>query len=372
MTTITKHLLVLITATAIIFAMGLLMVFDTTAAEVLNRSLHFSTHHALIKQLLYAVLGTILGVGVWFLGYENVIKLSPLFLTIGIVLLISVFIPGIGQQLNGAHRWLSIGSFSFQPSEFVKFIIPIYFIHVITSRKHSLTGKAFLKLMGLLFVPIMLILIEPDNGTVVIIMSVLFLLFFLTQLRWIYWVLPLLLLCLIGGVVATQMSHVSDRIRVYLHPELDLRGKGHQPHQARIAAGSGGLFGKGIAQSMQKLDYLPEARSDYIAAIYAEEYGFVGIVVLVLLYMLLTYVGIYLGMLTHDIRAYYLITTLTFLISFQAFVNLGVVCGLLPSKGTNLPFFSQGGSSLLANFAALCLIINVAIKDNQTCKNNVL
>lgn len=365
-----KYVLVLIIAIAVIFAMGLLMVFDTTAAEVINRSLKDSTHHALIKQMLYAVLGALLAVGVWFLGYEHILKLTPFFLFVGILLLIAVFIPGVGQQINGANRWIGVGAFSFQPSEFVKFLIPMYYIHVITNRKKPLNGREFLKLLGILFLPMGLILIEPDNGTVVMIVASLFLLFFLTRLKWIYWALPLALLCIIGSVVATQMTHVPDRIRVYLNPELDLRGKGHQPHQARIAAGSGGILGKGVAQSMQKLDYLPEARSDYIAAIFAEEYGFVGIVGLVLLYMLISFIGFYLAMTSHDMRGFYLISLLTFLVSFQAFLNLGVVCGLLPSKGTNLPFFSQGGSSLLAHVAAIALLINVALKEKTACLQN--
>ncbi len=357
---LSKHALFLILVTALIFSMGLLMVFDTTAAEVLNRKTELSTHYALFRQLLYALLGIVLAAGVWFVGYDTVIRHSPLLLGVGITLLVLVFIPPIGQQINGAHRWIGVGNITFQPSEFVKLLIPIYFIHVITSSKALLTWKEFIKLLGILFVPSALILIEPDNGTVVMIVVSLVALFFLSKIRWFFWAFPLLVVCLLGGLAAAQMTHVPDRIRVYLNPELDLRGKGHQPHQARIAAGSGRLFGKGVAESMQKLDYLPEARSDYIAAIYAEEFGFVGIVILVLLYMTFGYLGFYLASQTTDLRGFYTISILTFIICFQAFLNLGVVCGLLPSKGINLPFFSQGGSSLLSNFAAICMILNVA------------
>ena len=356
---LSKHSLALILVTALIFSMGLLMVFDTTAAEVLNRSINVSTHYALFKQILYAAIGFGLALLVWFVGYEKVITQSPLLLGAGIVLLVLVFIPPFGQQINGAHRWIGVGPISFQPSEFVKLLIPIYFIHVLTSRHVALDWKEFSKLLGILLVPLALILIEPDNGTVVMVIVGLIALFFLTKIKWVFWVLPLLVVCLLGGMVAARMTHVPDRIRVYLNPELDLRGKGHQPHQARIAAGSGRLFGKGVAESMQKLDYLPEARSDYIAAIYGEEYGFVGVVFLVLLYMSFGYLGFYLASGAPDLKGFYLISILTFIICFQAFLNLGVVCGLLPSKGTNLPFFSQGGSSLLSNFAAISLILNV-------------
>jgi len=370
-----NHALFLILITALIFALGLLMVFDTTAAEVLDRAMDISTHHALIKQLSYAFIGGIFAAGVWFLGYENVLKLSPFLLIFGVILLILVFIPPFGQQINGAYRWISAGRYTIQPSEFVKLFIPIYFIHALTSRRSPLFLRDFLKLLGILFVPIALILIEPDNGTVVIILMTLIALCFLTKIRWIYWALPLLVMAFLGGVVAVQRHHVPERIKIYLHPELDLRGKGHQPHQARIAAGSGKLFGKGVAGSMQKLNYLPEARSDYIAAIFAEEYGFLGILVLVLLYMTMGYLGFSLASRAMDLRAFYLISILTFIICFQAFLNLGVVSGLLPSKGTNLPFFSQGGSSLLSNFAAISMILSAAKRkycgdDSHRCRRD--
>jgi cell division protein FtsW len=156
------------------------------------------------------------------------------------------------------------------------------------------------------------------------------------------------------------MPHVSDRIRIYFHPELDLKGKGHQPHQARIASGSGGLLGRGFGESLQKLDYLPEARSDYIAAIFAEEFGFIGIISLIVLYMTIGGLGFNIAIQSKTLEGFYLVAILTFLICFQAFLNLSVVSGLLPSKGTNLPFFSRGGSSLLANFIALGLIVSAS------------
>jgi cell division protein FtsW len=156
------------------------------------------------------------------------------------------------------------------------------------------------------------------------------------------------------------MHHVADRIKVYMNPEYDLKGKGHQPYQAKIAAGSGGLLGKGLGESLQKLEYLPEARSDYIAAIFAEESGFVGMTGLILLYMTIGFCGFSIAQRAKDADGFYVAAIFTFLICFQAFLNLGVVSGLLPSKGTNLPFFSQGGSSLLANMMALCVLLNVA------------
>lgn len=350
----------------VLFVMGLAMVFNTTSAEVLNRSLAKSTHHALIKQLLYALLGGLGAVGVWFLGYENILRFSGFFLSFFVFLLVLVFIPGIGQQINGAHRWLNIGGYSFQPSEFVKYLIPIYYIRAVTTDRDVLVLKGFLKLLGKFMIPLGLILIEPDNGTVAIILTALLVLFIFTKVRWTFWALPLCLVALGGAAAASQMPHAQQRIRIYLHPELDLQGKGHQPYQAKIAAGSGGLFGKGLAESMQKLDYLPEARSDYIAAIFAEEFGFMGAFFLILIYMCIGYLGFSIAVDAEDLEGFYLAAILTFILVFQAFLNLGVVSGLLPSKGINLPFFSQGGSSLLSNFIMVCIILNIA-SHKQIC-----
>ena len=355
-----RQSLALLICVLVLFVVGLSMVFNTSAAEVLDRSLPRSTHHALIKQILYAVLGGIGAVGIWFLGYENILKLSGYFLAFGVVLLILVFIPGFGGQINGAYRWIGIGGYSFQPSEFVKYLIPMYYIHAMSTTSKSFELKNFLIILGKLAIPLGLILIEPDNGTAAIILTTLVILFILTKIRWVYWALPLLVFSVIGIIIASQMPHVGDRIRIYLNPELDLQGKGHQPHQAKIAAGSGQLWGRGLGESLQKLDYLPEARSDYIAAIFAEEFGFVGMLVLILLYTLIGYLGFSIAFRTDDLKAFYLISILTFLICFQAFLNLGVVSGLLPSKGTNLPFFSQGGSSLLANLMMVCVILDIA------------
>lgn len=278
------------------------------------------------------------------------------------ILLVCVFLPGIGQQINGAHRWINLFGNSLQPSEFVKFLIPLYAIHVFTTCKRPVSLKTFGVLLAKLVVPLGLILIEPDNGTVAIIMAALVAVFILMGIRWIYWALPLLLLLGVGVGVASKMPHVGDRIRVYMHPESDLKGKGHQPYQAKIATGSGGLWGRGFGESLQKLEYLPEARSDYIAAIFAEECGFVGVLGLILAYMTIGFCGFRIAGRAQDFAGSGVAAVLTFLICFQAFLNLGVVSGLLPSKGTNLPFFSQGGSSLLAHMMALSLILNAERK----------
>lgn len=354
------RLLTLIVVTTL-FAIGLVMIFSTSSAEVLDRDLSRSTHQALVRQMLYAVAGVVLACLVSKVGYRQILASSPQLLALFTLLLLLVLIPGVGREVNGSKRWISLAGLSFQPSEFVKYLIPAYFIHTFLKSENGFVKiKDFLLVLAKISIPMVLVLIEPNNGTVAVIGSAVLVLFLLTQVPFRFWGAPLLLLFTIGAVTATQLPYVKARLNVYLHPELDLKGKGHQPYQAKIAAGSGKLFGRGPGNSLQKLSYLPEAQNDYIAAIYAEEFGFAGVFLLICLYMLLGYCGFHITYHTQDWGGFYLAATITFLVCFQAFLNLGVVSGLLPSTGLNLPLFSQGGTSLMANITVIGVLLNIA------------
>jgi len=356
-----KTSIILVLSVALIFSIGLLMVFNTTAAEIIDRDLDVNTHSALLKQVVFGVFGMGVGFTAYQLGYERLLRWSVPLLAIITVLLIALFIPGVAQTINGAKRWLNIFGFSFQPSECAKILIPAVFIQWAVKQK-EINFLSFFKVLCCLAVPLALILLEPDNGTTAIIVCLMAILFMLAKIKWRYWALPGLILVAVAGTVAFQMPHVRTRLQVFLHPEADLRGKGHQPHQAKIAAGSGGLFGRGLGESIQKLNYLPEARSDYIAAIYAEEAGFVGMLVLIGLYCTFGFVGFSIALEAQQKGAFLLAAMLTFLISIQAFLNLGIVSGLLPSKGMTLPFFSQGGTSLMINLGAMFLLLDISRK----------
>jgi cell division protein FtsW len=353
----------LIASVAILFSVGLLMVFNTTAAEIIDRSLNTNTHAALFKQIAYSLVGITAGLFIYRWGYENLIRWSVPLLIAGTLLLVLVFLPGFGMTINGARRWLGFFGFPVgQPSEIIKILLPAAYIHWYLKQPGPIEFKPFLRMLSWLAVPMALILFEPDNGTTFILFLVLGALFLLTRIRLLYWAVPLFVISLLGATAAYHMPHVHDRIQIYLHPERDLRGKGHQPHQAKIAAGSGQLLGRGLGESLQKLNYLPEARSDYIAAIYAEELGFIGVLAMIGLYITLASSGFVIAMHSKEKGAFLLAAILTFLISIQAFLNLGVVSGLLPSKGMTLPFFSQGGSSLMVNFIALFILLDISRK----------
>lgn len=358
----TTHRILLLICATLIFMIGVVMIFSTTSADVLDHDMSKSTHQALLRQILYAAAGVALAGTIWLIGFRTLLKLSPLLLCVFSLLLVIVLIPGIGREVNGSRRWISIAGFSFQPSEFVKYIVPAYFLHRFLQYGKIVSFLDFLRLIGVIAIPILLILIEPNNGTAGVIGLTVAVLCFLTHIPLKYWALPLGVLVILGGISAYHLPYVSARINVYLHPELDLKGKGHQPYQAKIAAGSGQLFGKGPGNGLQKLSYLPEAQNDYIAAIYAEEFGFIGMLLLIALYMMIAYLGFYIACHANDTAAFCYAGAITFLICFQAFLNLGVVSGLLPSTGLNLPLFSQGGTSLIANIMGIGLLLKISFE----------
>lgn len=345
---------------AILFAFGLIMIFSTTSAEVLDHALGDKTDGVLLKQLLYGVLGAGIGWIAYRIGIQKWISLSPYLLAFLTLLLVLVLIPGVGREVNGSKRWISIAGFSLQPSEFVKYVAPAYFLYFLRSYPSlTMSFVSFLKLAAILAVPLALVAVEPNNGTAAVIGLVFAVMCYITAIRFRYWALPLLIAMTLGGAFALNHPYVVSRINVYLHPELDLKGKGHQPHQAKIAAGSGGLLGRGPGHSLQKLSYLPEAQNDYIAAIFAEEYGFTGVLTLIFLYMSLAAIGFSLALQSNLPDAIYYGTAISFLIGFQAFMNLGVVSGLLPSTGLNLPLLSQGGSSMMATLMGVGILYGI-------------
>lgn len=345
---------------AILFAFGLVMIFSTTSAGMLDNALGDKTDIILLKQLSYGVLGICIGWVACRLGPSKWISLSPYILGFLTLLLVLVLLPGIGREVNGSKRWIGLAGFSFQPSEFVKYMAPAYFLYYLRNNPATtMTLPSFLKLAGLLAIPLVLVAVEPNNGTAAVIGLVFAVMCFITAIKFRFWALPLIAAMVLGGAFALNHPYVASRINVYLHPEIDLKGKGHQPHQAKIAAGSGGLIGRGPGNSLQKLSYLPEAQNDYIAAIYAEEYGFAGILFLIFLYMSLAALGFSLAIQSQNPEAVYYGAAISFLLGFQAFMNLGVVSGLLPSTGLNLPLLSQGGSSMMATLMGVGILYSL-------------
>jgi cell division protein FtsW len=344
-------------SSALILALGVLMVFDTSAAEVMDRGRAVSTHAALCKQVAYALIGLAVGFAVWLLGAEAILRLAPLAMTLCLILLTLVAMPGIGEVHHGARRWLGVGPLGCQPSELMKVCLPLYALQWL--KKGKLNWKQAVTGSCSCAAAVVLVLVEPDKKSAALLGMGLLVVLFMTAIPFRYWLLPMVGLAVIGAAAAWHSPYAVKRVAAYLHPDADLQGSGHQPYQARIAAGSGGLWGKGVGQSLQKLSYLPEAQNDYIAAVFAEEFGFLGSLVLILLYVIMAAAGFVIAQTAASQESMRLAAVLTFLLVVQACLNLGVVSGLAPTTGLNLPFFSQGGTSLLANISAAALILSV-------------
>lgn len=356
----------MISAVWALFTIGLIMVFDTSSAEAID-ALKPNTHHALYKQLLSAALGLFLASACWHLGYERLLEKSHYFLIGVTFLLVLTYVPGLGRTFNGAKRWVGILGLTLQPSEFAKFVMPMYLLSKLyVAKKHGALNLACFWRNCLHLLPaFLLILFEPDNRSCILLLASFAVVFYLVDVPKKFWLVPGLAFSLVVGTVAIQLPYVRGRISSFMNPGSDIRGKGHQPYQAKIAVGSGQFVGRGLGKSLQKLSYLPEAQNDYIAAIYAEELGFLGIFVLVFLYALVAVCGLQLTLSRTQLPAILLGSLIVYLISIQAFINLGVVCGLLPSTGLNLPFFSQGGTSLLSNMAQVAFLLSL-VKPRST------
>lgn len=341
----------------LIYAVGLLMIFDASSGEIVDLSLGKSQYIGFTRQLVWGLAGTCAGYVAYRLGWKFWVVNSRTTYLVLLALLVLVFVPGIGVSANGSRRWIGLGGFVIQPSEFVKILLPAFFIQTCVNRPEVFQKfSAFLSLLAVSGLSVLLIVLEPNNGTAGVIALILGALTVIVGIPTRFWALPLCMSAVALGLFAASSGYVQRRLTTYLHPEADIKGKGHQPYQAKIAAGSGGIFGRGPAKSMQKLSYLPEAQNDYIAAIFAEEFGFVGIVLLISVYLWLFHeMGRIVRQATTP-EAFCWGATIVVLMVVQTFMNLGVVSGLLPSTGLNLPFFSQGGSSLVANCMGLGLL----------------
>lgn len=349
---------------ALLFSIGCVFIFNVSSAEALDSASSAGLSRALIKHLLFAGSGFLLGSVAWYIGLAQILRyIDRIYIGLCIVLL-CCFVPGISLVANGSHRWVGFAGCYVQPSEFAKFIFPLFalkkFYDLQSSYGALLNWKHVLPVYLWLCVGLGLILVEPDNRSTLLSGSGIIVACFLSRLPAKFWLIPMVVFGVVCTSVALQLPYVQRRIEIFMNPEADTSGKGYQPYQAKIAAGSGGLSGRGLGQGLQKFSYLPEAQNDYIAAIIGEEFGFLGVATLVALYGALLVCGFWICAMCRLPLLQMACGLILYVIGIQVFVNLGVVGGLLPSTGLNLPFVSQGGSSLWACTLALSLLLNVA------------
>lgn len=287
-----------------------------------------------------------------------------LWLLAGFLLLIVVLIPGVGREINGSRRWLALGPLTLQCSEFVKVALILYLAGYLVRRQDELRAewKGFIKPMTVLFAVTLLLMLEPDFGATVVTVGTAFGVIFLAGVR--LWQFCLVILASMAALVTLVVSepYRMQRLTAYTDPWADQFNSGYQLTQSLIAFGRGEWFGVGLGNSIQKLFYLPEAHTDFVFAIFAEEFGAVGALIVIGLFALLVARIMKIARRAEkagELFGAYIAYGTAMMISSQVFINIGVNTGLLPTKGLTLPFLSYGGSSLIGCCILLAIVCRV-------------
>ena len=346
-----------------LLSIGLIMVASASfsfAEHRLGDQLFFFKRH--LAYLLIAAGAMAVG---FFVSPSVWANYGRLWILLAVFLLIIVLIPGIGREVNGSRRWLAFAGFTLQVSELVKVATVVFLSAHLEKHRDTLSDdwREFFKLIAVIVVLSILLLMEPDFGSAVTLSCTFMALLFLggSHIRQFSLVFAAGLLAI--GALAYTAPYRLERLATYLDPWADPFNAGYQLIQSLIAFGRGEWFGVGLGQSVQKMLYLPEAHTDFVFAIFAEEFGFVGVLCLMSLYVLLILRVLQLGKLAIGRKNWYAAFVLIgfgLLLSGQTFINLGVNAGLLPTKGLTLPFVSYGGSSLLVCCAMIGMMLRFA------------
>ncbi len=351
-----KSVLPLFFLPTILAGVGLIFIFEASSV-VAFRHLHDSFYYMKL-QAIWFFIGIGLMIFFSYFNYRRLYYFSFPALLVGIGLLIAVLIPGIGQSVSGARRWIDLGIINIQPSEIIKFSIIIY-LSSWFSRKE---GGRFLSFFGLLALIVALIMLQPDMGTTIIVFCLFIVLYYLSGYK-LHYLLLLIPFSAAGFFFLIQTSaYRMRRLMAFLNPELDPLGITYHVNQILISLSNGGILGRGFSASRQKYQFLPEAHTDSIFAIIGEEFGFVGSVALIFLYFILLYKAYEIAKDAKDRFGQLLAGAIFSLLSFQIVVNLGGMVNLIPLTGAPLPFISYGGSSLLVLFALMGILINIGKK----------
>ncbi|MDP9326571.1 MAG: putative lipid II flippase FtsW [Candidatus Dormibacteraeota bacterium] len=350
----------LLATVAALCAFGLVMVFSSSEVsgylEYGNASYYFQ------RQIIWLVLGAVLGLLALGFDYHRLRGLAPIGAVVVVALLVLVLVPHIGVVRNGARRWFGVGSFTFQPAEAAKIVAIVYlarWLEKSTERVRSFR-KGLIPFLVMLSVLLGLVLLEKDLGTSAILAVIAVSMFLVAGARWTHLAGVLGMAVGAMAVLIKLEPYRYSRMLSYLNPWSDALNTGFQGVQSVLALGSGGLFGVGLGNSIQKYQWLPEAHTDFIFAIIGEELGLAGTVLVLLLFCVLAYRGYRAALRAPDTFGLLLATGITTWLIFQAFVNMAAVTLTLPTTGIPLPFISFGGSSLSVSLAAVGLLLNIS------------
>ena len=362
----------------LLLLLGTVMVYSASIAIAeAGRTTGFQPTYYLTRHAVFLAIG----LGAAAVAFQVPLSLwqryAPLLFMVGVVLLAIVLIPGIGKDVNGARRWLPLGLVNLQPSELMKLFAVLYAADY-TVRKinvmHDLR-QAFLPMFCAMAVVGMLLLKEPDFGAFVVIISIAMGILFLGGLKARLFALLIFGLLLAFAALIIVSPYRRDRVFGFMDPWADAFGRGYQLSHSLIAFGRGELFGVGLGASVEKLFYLPEAHTDFLLAVIAEELGFFGVLAVIALFALIVQRAFAIGrQAVHLDRLYPALVAMGIgiWIGVQSFINMGVNMGLLPTKGLTLPLMSFGGSGILANCVALAILLRVDWENRQLMRGGKL
>lgn len=343
---------------------GMLMVYSSSYVWAAYK--YGDPYYFLKRQFLFASTGIIVMLIMMMIPYQYLRRYVYLLLFFCILLLILVLIPGIGMSRGGAQSWIGVGAFSIQPAEFIKLGLILFLADYLTKQKKYMHhfGRGFFLPHLIVILCFGLIMLQPDLGTGVVLVLTCSLMIFIAGSNFRYF-LYLMLLGMIGFVLLILSApYRISRITSFLNPWDDPLGDGFQIIQSLYAIGPGKLLGVGYGKSLQKYFYLPEPQTDFIFAILAEELGFIGGMVLIVLFYFLCRLGLKVAYLNRDPFARYVSIGIISMITIQFMINISVVIGLIPITGITLPFLSYGGSSLTLTLASVGILLNISRNKN--------
>ncbi|MCG0275262.1 MAG: rod shape-determining protein RodA [Thermosediminibacteraceae bacterium] len=346
----------LITVIVLITILSILTISSATHATAPGGSFHYTK-----MQIIWFLLGLVAMAIILMIDYHTISMLSNAIYIVNLIFLVIVLF--LGRTTMGAQRWIPIGSFGFQPSEFSKLAIIITLARFLDKKKVE-NLKDLIQVFIHVGIPMLLIMKQPDLGTSLVLLAIMFGMLFVSGVS-----VKLLLGTVAAGIAALPVfwqflhDYQKMRILIFLNPNLDPLGFGYHVIQSKIAIGSGRILGKGLFQGTQnQLDFIPEQQTDFIFAVLGEELGFIGGMLLLLLFFILIYRTIQIAFRARNALGTYMAAGVASMWIFQVLVNVGMTMGLMPVTGIPLPFMSYGGSSFLMNMMAVGLVLNIGMR----------
>ena len=361
LSSLNKSLLAIVIA---LLAIGLIFVYSSSSVFALER--FGAPFYFVKKQLIGLFLGLLAFIAIQSVSVATIKKSSSLLFAISLFLTALTLFAPFSHHIHGSSRWLSIGGFSFQPSELLKISLVLYLAYCASKKqkKYSFLGD-YLPILSIILLPAIILLKQPDFGLAIILSLTTITMLFLSQFHIKHLLGTLFCIIPIATLLIVMKPYRLRRILVFLNPWHDPHGLGFQIIQSLIAIGSGGFWGVGIAYSKQKFHYLPMQHTDFIFAIIAEETGFIGSCIIILFFTLFLYYGFKIAQSLSDEFSKLAVYGFVTIISLQAIMNIAVASDLLPTKGLGLPFISYGNSALICNVLMVGIILRLAKQDSR-------